>query len=140
MNVKISIVVVLALNILMTQIVNAETQSNIKILSCESDGKSKDGKPYYKWEATFDTSLFPKGKLNYELKQWTQTNNSDDGKAFTYPLKVTPTTLEFYEKVQIGNITDVQITVVDRKTLTYQNKYDYTNTGHCTIQEYETKI
>ncbi|MEJ2609570.1 MAG: hypothetical protein P8179_05630 [Candidatus Thiodiazotropha sp.] len=140
MNTKISIFITFAIILSVTQIANADTQSNIRILSCVSDGKSKDGEPYYKWEATFDTSLFPKGTLNYELKQWTQTKNSNNGKAFTYPLKVTPKTLEFYEKVRIGNITDVLITVVDRKTLEYSNKYDKSNKGTCTIRKYETKI
>ena len=125
---------------LLTSQSSIAAQPDIKILSCVSDGKTKDGKPFHKWKATFDHSLFPKGQLNYELKSWVLTNNPTNGKARTYPLKVTPTTLEFYEKVEFRGMSNYSITVVNRKTLKYQDKHDKTNSGKCTIKSFSAKI
>lgn len=115
--------------------------STMKIMVCESTKKEKDGTPYHKWQAIFDSSLFSKGKLEYQLTEWHAESQKNDGKPTSFPMQVTPTTLKFYESITVRGKTNWFSTNVDRQTLKYGTKYSPpTQAGLCTISEFKTAI
>jgi len=117
------------------------SESTMKLLTCSSKKVVNDGIPYHKWQAVFDSSELSKGKLKYELTEWHAEASKNDGKTFVYPLKVTPSTLEFYESMTLRGKTSWFSTKVDRKTLTYGGRHaPPTQVGACTVENYGNAI